>query len=467
MDETVDAYDFGPDDQGVGVLLAHLVVRRSGGSEVVDVPDGSEITIGRSLSSVVLVDDSRVSRDHARIRRSGGELWLRDLGSRNGTRVGSGTVLNEERRIAAGDVIRLGDVEIIVAAAWRPTPREAPGSKGAPARGAPAPTALPAPEGLSEGVVVADRAMVDVYHLARRVARTATSVLITGETGAGKEIVAGQIHHLSPRASRPFVRLSCASLSASLVESELFGHEKGAFTGADRRKIGHIEAAHEGTLFLDEIGELSPDMQVKLLRVLETRTLTRVGGTAEIPVDVRLLSATHKDLRAEIKAGRFREDLYFRLCPFSLHVPPLRERPAEIVLLAELFARECAARIDAPPPVISREASAVLAAYAWPGNVRELRNAMEHAIVVAEDDRLEPAHLPAVVRGQRPESGGAGAATGPMRAMVEETERRSIEDALAAEGGNQTRAAKRLGISRRWLLHKIERYGIGRPRRGG
>jgi DNA-binding NtrC family response regulator len=254
------------------------------------------------------------------------------------------------------------------------------------------------------------------------------------------------------------------------VESELFGHEKGAFTGADRRKVGHIEAAHGGTLFLDEIGELSPEMQVKLLRVLETRTLTRVGGTVEIPVDVRLLSATHRDLRAEIKAGRFREDLYFRLCAFSLHVPPLRERPAEITLLAELFARECAARIDAPPPVITREAAAALAAYAWPGNVRELRNAMEHAIVVAEDDRIDEGDLPAIVRGQAAAPSGSttgSAPPGPMKAMVEDAERRSIEDALAAEGGNQTRAAKRLGISRRWLIHKMERYGLGRPRKGG
>ena len=205
------------------------------------------------------------------------------------------------------------------------------------------PPRLPLPS--LPGVVVADDAMVHVFELVRKVAAAPTTVLILGETGVGKEVVAEQIHRQSPRAKGPFVRLNCGSLPETLLESELFGHEKGAFTGAERRKQGYLEAADGGTLFLDEIGELAPTMQSKLLRVLENRRVMRVGGREEIAVDVRIIAATNRDLDAEVKSGRFREDLYFRIAGFVIDVPPLRERPVEIVLLAELFARQFAQRL--------------------------------------------------------------------------------------------------------------------------
>ncbi len=444
--ETIDAVDFDADTEPPSADLAFLVVRRAGATEVVDVLEGQDVTFGRVPGARVVIDDPRISREHARVRRSGVELWVSDLGSRNGTKVNGDLVTNAERRLSAGDVIRLGDVEIVVAGAWasRPSARAA-GVEGLE---------------LPDGVIVADPGMLNVYRLTKRAARTDTSVLVHGETGAGKEIVAGQIHRFSPRAKGPFVSLNCASLPLTLLESELFGHERGAFTGADKRKIGYIEAASGGTLFLDEIGELPAETQAKLLRVLEARRLSRVGGTAEVAVDVRVVSATHRDLKAEIAAGRFREDLYFRLCAFTIQLPPLRERPVEITLLADLFARECAARMSAPAPVISPEAARALSSYRWPGNVRELKNAIEHALVVTETDRIELGDLPESVRGGGGGAGPGASPSGPMRARVDDTERRTIEEALAAEGGNQTRSAKRLGISRRGLIYKLHKHGL-------
>ncbi|HEX4476245.1 MAG TPA: sigma 54-interacting transcriptional regulator [Polyangiaceae bacterium] len=325
-------------------------------------------------------------------------------------------------------------------------------------RGASAP---PVVADTREGVVVADPAMVQVFQLARRLASVQTTVLILGETGVGKEVIAEQIHHWSARAQGPFVRLNCASLPETLLESELFGHERGAFTGADRRKIGYLEAAQGGTLFLDEIGELPVTVQVKLLNVLESREVRRLGGTQEHPIDVRVVSATHRDLTTEVGEGRFREDLYYRLSAFTLVVPPLRERQAEIPLIAEMFAREAAHRAGRPPVVMEASAVTALVRHPWPGNVRELKNAMEHAVVLADRGRIGVEHLPESVRRRE-----APLATGPSSSTVKDKladlERRSIEEALSAEGGNQTRAARRLGMSRRALIYKIEKYGLRR-----
>jgi DNA-binding NtrC family response regulator len=306
------------------------------------------------------------------------------------------------------------------------------------------------------GMVVADAGMVRVLEMVRKVAPTPTTVLILGETGVGKEVVAEQLHMQSPRAKGPFVRLNCGSLPGTLLESELFGYERGAFTGADRRKIGYLEAADGGTLFLDEIGELALPMQAKLLRVLEDRRFMRVGGRDEISVDVRILAATNRDLEAEAKAGRFREDLYFRLSAFVVSIPPLRERPTEVTLLAELFVRQFSERMNKQPPLIAPDALAALRRYRWPGNVRELRNAIERALVLADGDRLGADSLPETVR--RAEGGPAPG--GAMREQLAGMELKAIEEALAAEGGNQTRAAKRLGISRRALIYKLEKYGL-------
>jgi DNA-binding NtrC family response regulator len=299
--------------------------------------------------------------------------------------------------------------------------------------------------------------MVRVFELVRKVAAAPTTVLILGETGVGKEVVAEQIHRQSARAKGPFVRLNCGSLPETLLESELFGHEKGAFTGAEQRKIGYLEAADGGTLFLDEIGELASTMQAKLLRVIENRRVMRVGGREEIAVDVRIVAATNRDLAAEVKAGRFREDLYFRIAPFVIEVPPLRERPAEVGLLAELFARQFAPRLGVTTPVIHADAAAALRRHRWPGNVRELRNAIERAIVLADGGDIELEDLPPEVR-----RADAPPATGAIRDQLADLEQRRIEEALAAEGGNQTRAAKRLGLSRRALIYKLEKYGLKR-----
>jgi DNA-binding NtrC family response regulator len=308
-------------------------------------------------------------------------------------------------------------------------------------------------------VVAADPAMIQVLRLAARLAQTPSTVLVLGETGAGKEVVAEEIHRASPRAAGPFIRLNCASLPEALLESELFGHEKGAFTGADKRKVGYFEAAHGGTLLLDEIGELPLAMQAKLLRVLERHAVVRVGGTQEIPVDTRVVCATHKDLAAEVERGGFRADLFYRIATFRLQVPPLRERPAEIAVLAKLFAERFAARLGVPVPALDGAALAALAAWRWPGNVRELRNAMEHALVMADAGTIMPEHLPAEITGaSRPEPAVAGGIQDRLAAM----ERRGIEAALAACGGNRTHAAKRLGISRRALLYKLHKYGLGR-----
>ncbi|WP_437821229.1 sigma 54-interacting transcriptional regulator [Sorangium sp. So ce1078] len=434
---------------------ASLIVRAGDGTaQVIDLTDGGVIAVGRAPESTVCVDDPRVSRNHARIARRGHALELVDLGSRNGTSVNGAAVREAERVLAGGDVIRIGPAEIVVAIAAPALPAPPPSRPGA------APAAVE--DALSgAGFVVADEAMVKVFQVVQRLARAQTTVLVLGETGSGKEVVSEQIHRASPRADGPFVRLSCAALPETLLESELFGHEKAAFTGADRRKIGYFEAAQGGTLLLDEIGELPLAMQAKLLRVLESRRMARIGGTQEIELDVRVVCATHRDLQAEVAAGRFRQDLYYRISTFVLRVPPLRERRAEIALLAHRFAQQVAERMGERAPRFAPAALMVLEAHAWPGNLRELRNAVEHAVVLAEDGVIEVEHLPASVTGDgaAPPSAGDRAA---MPARLAELEKKSIEDALAAEGNNQTRAAKRLGISRRALLYKLDKYNLRR-----
>jgi len=316
---------------------------------------------------------------------------------------------------------------------------------------------------IPQGVVVADPAMTKVFAVAQRVAKTDTTVLILGETGSGKEVLAEQIHRHSIRASRPYVRLNCASLPETLLSSELFGHERGAFTGADRRKLGYFEAANGGTLLLDEIGELSLAMQVKLLRVLENHTVLRLGATAEVPVDVRVICATHRDLKTDIAGGRFREDLYYRVSAFTLRVPPLRDRPTEIALLAERFLRQMADRLGREPPRIGDAALAALTSHRWPGNVRELKNAVEHASVMCDGPVIRPEHLPETVR--TPDTDDtADPESNTVKDKLAQIERASILKALADEKGNQTRAAKRLGMSRRALIYKMGKYGIRRDK---
>jgi DNA-binding NtrC family response regulator len=316
-------------------------------------------------------------------------------------------------------------------------------------------------------LVISAPAMRRIYALVDRIADSSLSVLVLGETGVGKEVVAEAIHARSSRRAGPIVKINCASLPENLLESELFGHERGAFTGADRRKIGFFEAAAGGSIFLDEIGEMAPALQAKMLRVLERKVITRVGGTDEIPVDVRIIAATHRDAEAEVRAGRFREDLYFRLAGFTLAVPPLRDRVEEIVPLAQHFARRVAEELGQPAPQLSEDAQLALRSHDWPGNVRELRNALERAVVVQTSGTITAEDLPDRVcdagRRARPTTLPDGSIRDHLRDQLADLERAAIVEALDHFGGNQTRTAQRLGISRRALIYKMERLGLKPP----
>ncbi|MGN6108115.1 MAG: sigma 54-interacting transcriptional regulator [Kofleriaceae bacterium] len=338
-------------------------------------------------------------------------------------------------------------------------PAEGLGIASAPATAASAPGA--ARRVASSGPIVIDPAMQRVYALASKIADSAITVLILGETGVGKELVTEAIHRGSSRRSGPLIKLNCAALPETLLESELFGHERGAFTGADRRKIGFFEAAAGGTLFLDEIGELPLSLQAKLLRVLENKVITRVGGTSEVSTDVRVVAATHRDLDAEVRAGRFRQDLLFRIGGFTIAVPPLRDRPSEIVPLAEFFARAAAAAYGRAAPAISSDARDALVGYGWPGNVRELENAIERALILC-DDAITAADLPDRLRDLAQRVGPVALPTN-IHGQLAEVERSAIVGALHAHGDNQTRAARALGMSRRALIYKMEKYGLKPP----
>jgi DNA-binding NtrC family response regulator len=300
----------------------------------------------------------------------------------------------------------------------------------------------------STGNIVAGHpSMVRVFELAQRVAATHATVLISGESGTGKEILARVIHDNSSRAERVFVAVNCAALSPTLIESELFGHEKGAFTGASAQHAGRFERAHGGTLFLDEIGELDANLQTKLLRVLQERTFERVGGTRQIAVDVRLIAATNRDLKAAVKDGRFRQDLFYRISAFPIDLPPLRERGSDISKLARHFLARSARELGKPAPALSAEAEALLMGYGWPGNVRELENMMERAAILCEDE-VRAEHL----------SISEEAPSRPVR--FRDIERKAIEMALADHAGNRTQAARQLGISLRTLQYRLKEYGI-------
>jgi DNA-binding NtrC family response regulator len=371
-------------------------------------------------------------------------------------------------------------------------------------------------------VVPAERAMQDLYAVVQRIAQGTISVLILGETGVGKEVLAERVHKASPRASKPYLRLNCAALTETLLESELFGHERGSFTGAVGMKPGLLETADGGTVFLDEIGELPLSTQVKLLRVIEERKVTRVGGLKALPLDVRFIAATNRDLELDIERGVFRQDLYFRLNGATLVIPPLRERLGELRALTQVFLEYGAKQAGLTRvPELTRAAEQVLLSYSWPGNIRELRNAIERAVLLSGDGPVLPQHLPIEkmrVNVTRPASSGggrrrpsspmplmsshphttmpipsipssSGARSGrpvglvlpqppPMAAPPAGTsqvlrrgprisaaeERAQIEAALVACAGNQTRAAKMLGIARRTLINRLEEFGLSRPR---
>ncbi len=308
-------------------------------------------------------------------------------------------------------------------------------------------------EGL-QGLIGASPAMQKVYRVARQVAASRATVLITGESGTGKGELARAIHALSPRAKQPFVSLHCAAVPEALLESEMFGHEKGSFTGADKRRIGRFEQAQGGTLFLDEIGEISPLVQTKLLRVLQERQLERVGGNDTISVDVRVVAATNRDLITEVHEGRFREDLYYRLNVVHLDMPPLRLRGSDVLVLANAFLRRFAEDNKKPVEELSEDARTKVLAHRWPGNVRELENAIERAVVLCEGSRIEADDLPFEA---------AQPMKGPVRvpgSTMAEVERWAILATLEATGGSTAKAAELLDISVRTIQYRLHEYGL-------
>jgi len=319
-----------------------------------------------------------------------------------------------------------------------------------------------APDGLvgSSPAMDALRAAVD------RAARAGARVLLTGENGTGKEVVARALHERSTRADGPFVKVNCAAIPKDLIESELFGHEKGAFTGAASRRVGKVEAADGGSLLLDEIGDMALEAQAKLLRVLEENEVERVGGSRAIPVDVRVIAATNQDLARAIEAGTFREDLFYRLNVVPIEVPALRDRLGDVPELVEHFRERFAEESGRPGPALTPEAIAALREWSWPGNVRELRNAVERLLIMTEGDRVEAADVRAMLAGARRPAVPLASATAdddlPLRELLERTERRAIEQALESAGGTIADAARALGMDRANLHRKMRRLGIGR-----
>ncbi len=433
-----------------------------------DLPSSGTLTLGRSTDNDVAVDDPSVSRRHAALHL-GPRVELEDLGSANGTSLRiagdfGATADLSQARLAPGQRVpllpgasfHLGSTVLVLRRA------EKPGEAAAP--------------------VIRDEAMRKLHQLVARVAEGTISVLLLGETGVGKEVLAETLHQRSPRAAKPFVALHCAALSGHLLESELFGHEKGAFTGAVAAKAGLLESAEGGTVFLDEVGELPAEVQVKLLRVLEERKVQRVGALRPRPIDVRIVSATHRNLEADIERGAFRQDLFFRLNGIAITIPPLRERVGEIVELARVFIARVSAQLGrSVEPTLSPEALALLEGYRWPGNIRELRNTIERAVVLCAGTAILPEHLPLDrMRAQptvqqlipqvapqpaMPPSPSVPPAAGPLRGEIEALERQRIVDALERSAGNQTQAATLLGMPRRTLVAKLAAYNIPRPRK--
>jgi two-component system, NtrC family, response regulator PilR len=322
--------------------------------------------------------------------------------------------------------------------------------------------------GRGEAILGRSAAIEEVRQLVEKVAAARTTVLLTGESGTGKEVVARAIHERGPRADLPFVAVNCGAIPEGLIESEFFGHQKGAFTGASEARPGLFEVAGSGTLFLDEVGELPPPVQVKLLRALQERRIRRVGGSADIAVSARILAATNRDLAEDLKAGRFREDLYYRLNVIQLRLPPLRERREDLPEFCRYFVARFAADLGRPPPALSPQAMHLLDAHPWPGNLRELGNVLERAVTLASGDVIGPEVLPPALRGpgaplvpavDHPELPAEGL---DLQAHLDAVERRVLEQALARTGGVKTEAAKLLSMTFRSFRYRLAKFGIER-----
>ncbi len=409
-------------------------------------PETGDFRIGRGEDAQLRIDDPSVSRGHATLHFERNKpILISDSGSSNGTRVRGKVLTPGERvQIAPGETFEIGSVLLMVQAPFESAQDESTRTPGQ----------------LGGGIVIEDQTMAGLYQLAERVAKSTINVLLLGETGVGKDVLGRRIHAMSPRADKPFLPLNCGALSEQLLESELFGHERGSFTGAVETKQGLLEAASGGTVFLDEVGELPMSVQVKLLRVLEERQVRRVGGIKTRPFDIRFIAATNRDLGKAIEKGMFRADLYYRLNGISLVIPPLRQRRGEIEGLAKKFVQESAERAGrGDVPRISDKAMAWLKSYHWPGNIRELQNHMERAVLLCTGPEILEEHLPTAGGAPPPNMGAI-----PMEGD-DNPERHRIMEALERCAGNQTRAAKLLGISRNTLLARLDAYGIPRPRK--
>jgi len=456
-------------DARAGLRRPHLVALWPGGVAAKELPAREPVTVGRSRRADLCIDHPSISREHA-IFHPGTPVTLEDCGSTNGTTVG-GVRIAKGARVAVerGQVVTVGAAVIVV--------------RDALERGAP-----PAPpprrhERTNPAIVVADDAMKELYRVVDLVAKGDLSVILLGETGAGKDVVADAIHRRSLRSAAAYVGVNCAALPGQLLESELFGYERGAFTGAVQAKPGLLEVADGGTLFLDEIAELPFPMQAKLLRVLESREVTRVGGLRSRSIDVRFVCATNRDLLALVRSGAFRQDLYFRLSGINLVIPPLRGRRAEIAPIARAFIVEACHEAGRSPVSITDQAMKLLEAHDWPGNIRELRNVIERAVTLCTGTVIDVHHIP-------PRETGFGAPPAPdmpqrvtvpvppqphatpeaalglheaARRAAQVIERRRIAEAIERCGGNQTRAAQLLRISRRTLVARLTEYGFARP----
>ena len=439
-------------------------------------PRSGEAILGREAPADLVIADDSVSRRHARII-GGSPPEIEDLGSTNGTKLMGRLLAKGERApLTLGTVVQVGDTVAFVQA-------------GAPSAAAPARPVVPEPRPTGPrltiappmhapmtggpSAVVADATMKQLYQLIDVIAPSKLSVLILGETGVGKDVYAETLHARSQRATGPFVRLNCAALPEALLEAELFGYERGAFTGAHQAKPGLFEAADGGTVFLDEIGEMPLVTQAKLLRVLESGETLRIGSLKPKRVDVRFVSATNRDLEALSSLGQFRSDLYFRLNGVSVVIPPLRKRPDDVVPLALRFLHAAG-----NPSSFDEAATARLISYRWPGNIRELKNVVERAALLAQGGLVSASHLmfgssllgqareapepppPAIPQAQR------ASTAMPIRDEFAELEKARILEAMEKCGGNQSRAAKMLGISRTTLIKRLEAYGYVRPRKG-
>jgi DNA-binding NtrC family response regulator len=434
-----------------------------GGARRYPLPPNATLRIGRAEGADIRIPHPSVSRQHAELV-TGEVIEVLDVGSSNGTRI-DGVALEPQVRavLTVGRAVEIGSALLVV--------QEAAAESGIPLEGPDRPVIVPA------------SALEEVYALAARVAASSLSVLIQGETGVGKDLVAEYVQRMSDRAHKPFLQVNCAALAGNLLESELFGHEKGAFTGATHAKPGLFEAADGGTLFLDEITELPAMFQAKLLRVVENQETQRIGAVSAKKINVRFISATNRDPEQLVEQGVFRRDLFYRLAGAIIRVPPLRERRSEVLGLAEWFLEQARVRAARPGLELSEAARQALVAHSWPGNVRELKNVIERAVLLSTGTVIEPEHLalsePPSVRSFTPAEltlpNTIEAVSGPaippppdsgsLRDDLRELERRRIEQALERCGGNQTRAAQLLGIARRTMLRRLEEYSLPRPRK--